>query len=247
MELGEHNEYYLGDGVSVSPYTWASMNNDMEFKDKPWRTYRGDKPVSGQVTYKVDGVQGRWTGDSWVSKSGKPLYNIDDPKYKEVCCYELFAGSWEDTVAIVRAKNSEDDVGRITIDMMYDLEDPCSDLWVTAKEQMTPEEVKEYFDVAIEKGYEGLVIEDLYCIYKVKPVETFDVPVIAIHEGTGKNIGKVGALETPKGKVGVGLTDKQRQELYSMPIGTIIEVECMSITPAGKFRHPRFIRVREDK
>jgi ATP-dependent DNA ligase len=29
--------------------------------------------------------------------------------------------------------------------------------------------------------------------------------------------------------------------------GPIIEVECMGLTPSGKFRHARYLRVRWDK
>jgi len=52
------------------------------------------------------------------------------------------------------------------------------------------------------------------------------------------------------GKVGVGFSDVERETWWT-PVfrrpGIIIEVECMELTPAGRFRHPRFIRIREDK
>jgi DNA ligase-1 len=81
----------------------------------------------------------------------------------------------------------------------------------------------------------------------------------------------MGALLTPRGKVGTGFTDKQREEWYewfmTQPCGIYdeagekptrfelladgaaptIEVDCWELTKDGKFRHPRYIRLREDK
>jgi len=48
------------------------------------------------------------------------------------------------------------------------------------------------------------------------------------------------------GNVGTGLTDDQRRQFWAKPPLTI-EVECMELTPDGKFRHPRFKRERFDK
>ena len=48
---------------------------------------------------------------------------------------------------------------------------------------------------------------------------------------------------------GTGFTDKDRTTLWNTRdslIGKIVEVEAMEMTVAGKFRHPRFIRIRED-
>jgi ATP-dependent DNA ligase len=99
----------------------------------------------------------------------------------------------------------------------------------------------------VSQGYEGLVLRQGDRWLKVKPKETYDVLVTGIVEGTGKYAGKLGALITDMGKVGTGFTDKDREDLFTLPINTIIEVECMELTPKGKFRHPRFIRVRYDK
>jgi len=59
----------------------------------------------------------------------------------------------------------------------------------------------------------------------------------------------MGALMTDMGKVGTGFTDMERQEWWikrNSRVGTVIEVECMQLTPDGLFRHPRFVRWRPD-
>lgn len=53
------------------------------------------------------------------------------------------------------------------------------------------------------------------------------------------------AFMTEKGKVGTGFSNDDRKADWE--IGEIIEVEAMGLTPAGKFRHPRFSRRRFDK
>jgi ATP-dependent DNA ligase len=74
------------------------------------------------------------------------------------------------------------------------------------------------------------------------------VKITGLQAGLGKHQGKLGAFLTDMGKVGTGLTDHERV-LYNTPdmIGQIIEVECMELTDDGKFRHPRFVRLRFDK
>jgi len=61
------------------------------------------------------------------------------------------------------------------------------------------------------------------------------------------------AIVTYKGKrvrVGSGFSDEQRQQFWANPNsikGKIIEVQFHEETPDGSLRHPRFVRVREDK
>lgn len=108
-------------------------------------------------------------------------------------------------------------------------------------------------------GYEGLVLRQGDKWLKVKPEETHDVLITGAVEGIGKHKGRLGALQTSKGAVGTGFTDLERESLWlwfltghsgDVPCnleGQTIEVSCMHFTPDGKFRHPRFIRMRPDK
>jgi DNA ligase-1 len=102
-------------------------------------------------------------------------------------------------------------------------------------------------------GDEGLVLQQGEVRLKVKPKQSYDVPVTGIIAGKGKHAGRMGALITPMGNVGTGFSDAQRKEFAALfadgpgDFQHIIEVEAMGLTPAGKFRHPRFVRVRWDK
>ena len=83
-----------------------------------------------------------------------------------------------------------------------------------------------------------------------------------MEEGTGRNIGRLGALVcagTDDGKditvnVGSGFSDSDRDILYSdrnLVIGRTVEILCDVITQnqdgTYSLRFPRFVRFRDDK
>jgi DNA ligase-1 len=131
-------------------------------------------------------------------------------------------------------------------------------------------EFKQYNMDAIEAGYEGILVKDPEAVYeckrsvawlKIKPVITVDLAIVAVEEGTGKNVGKLGALiceGTDNDKfirvnVGSGLTDELRDELWTdreSIIGQVIEVKADCITQnqdatdTYSLRFPRFERFR---
>ena len=94
---------------------------------------------------------------------------------------------------------------------------------------------------------------------KVKAYEEADLIVVAYEEGTGKNVGKLGALvcETSDGllnvNVGTGLSDEERDWYYDDSIiGQVVTVGYNEIiTSKSKEKAslflPRFIAVRVDK
>jgi DNA ligase-1 len=124
---------------------------------------------------------------------------------------------------------------------------------------------------AIEGGFEGIMAKDPNAPYeckrtvawlKLKPVITVDLPVVAVEEGTGKNMGKLGAFiaeGTDHGKlirvnVGSGLTDNQREVFWEAQadlIGQTIEIKADAVTQnqdgSYSLRFPRFERFRRDK
>ena len=117
---------------------------------------------------------------------------------------------------------------------------------------------------AVAGGYEGIMIKDLDAGYeckrgrawmKLKPFIEVSLTVVAVEEGTGKNVGRMGALiceGTDDGKfirvsVGGGYTDAQRDEFYTDDIiGSIIEVRAdaatlnQGSTDVWSLRFPRF-------
>jgi hypothetical protein len=201
-----------------------------------FKTYKGETLKDALVTLKIDGVRAHRKLEGVVSRSGKPLFNI--PPIHDVC--EVFLGTWEDTVSYVRTKGKE----MLSEEFLFSL-NPIDPRLVDGEYALLEKEkIDELMQKALDSGFEGLVIQSEGVLYKVKPKETYDVKVIGVVPGKGKHEGKMGALLTEMGKVGTGFTDEERGFDF---LGHIIEVEAMSLTPKGKFRHPRFIRIRYDK
>ena len=215
--------------------------------------WREGKDLSGTwlVTFKLDGVRaltrinvGTHRRYTVHSRKGKPLYNLDHLCHTFTDA-EIFCGSLEETISKVRASTQDRPVKKSEV---YQLDPPDKRLvWQTIKNPKS-DLIKEMLRIAIGNGKEGLVLRQGDKWLKVKGKRTYDVKVTGIQPGKGKHKGKLGALLTTKGEVGTGFKDKQRVEFNTKDmIGKLIEVECMSLTPAGKFRHARFKRVRWDK
>jgi hypothetical protein len=204
------------------------------------KLYTG-KPLSGtwQLTRKIDGVRALRSENGYVSRAGKPLHNLQLITGDDL---EIYAGSWEETITRVRSHGGEP----VPQEMAYSLDPLDTRLFLGYLNDPSPEHIAGLLRKAIARGDEGLVLRQGDKWLKVKDHETFDVVVTAIVPGRGKHTGRMGALMTERGKVGTGFTDAQREALGDC-VGQVIEVECMSLTPAGKFRHPRFVRLREDR
>jgi len=128
----------------------------------------------------------------------------------------------------------------------------------------------DYNKLCIDKGFEGIMVKPITGIYeckrsslwlKVKPFIEVSLKVVDTEEGTGRNVGKLGALiveGTDDGKfiktnVGSGLTDEDRETFWKAKdklIGQIIEVRADAITQnqdttsEWSLRFPRFLRFR---
>lgn len=127
--------------------------------------------------------------------------------------------------------------------------------------------ITDMFHEFIQMGWEGLMIKDANAPYqwkrtrsllKMKLMDTMDVKVTGIQEGTGKYQHQVGSLEVDykgnKLNVGSGLSDYQRKLFYDNPesiIGKTIEVAYQAIThnKAGgeSVSFPVFKGIRGDK
>lgn len=194
------------------------------------------------LTKKLDGVKLIMRPDGAFSRAGKPLFNI--PPGLPCGEYEVFLDNWETSVSLVRTRNG----AIVPSSCLYSLWDirEGHELFIARLTNPRKYEIQAYFQAARDLKAEGLVLHGANGdTLKVKPRETYDVAVIGVQPGEGKHKGRIGALLTEKGKVGTGFTDAQRAAHY--PNGTVIEVEAMGLTPGGKFRHPRFVRVRWDK
>jgi len=120
--------------------------------------------------------------------------------------------------------------------------------------------------LALEEGYEGLMIKPAHEGYKckrshawlkIKPFIEVTLKVIALEEGTGKNEGMLGALVVEgddDGKffhvnVGSGLTDEMRKDVWSAQdsvVGQLVEIRADAATQSQdaddtwSLRFPRF-------
>lgn len=196
-----------------------------------------------EVSTKLDGVRCHKTPDGVVSRSGKPLYNIPDFD-GEVA--EVYCGSFRETIIRTRTKNHPEP---IKLDEIYVLE-PTMDkrLFIAEWEDPTRDNIMATFLSVKGEGLEGLVLNNGAVRLKVKSRETFDVLITGIVEGKGRNIGRLGCFKTDMGNVGTGFTDQERTDLFDNDlIGKYVEVDCMELTEDGKFRHPRYMRIRYDK
>lgn len=121
---------------------------------------------------------------------------------------------------------------------------------------------------AIKGGYEGIMIKNPDAVYeckrsvawlKQKPFIEVSLEVTDVEEGTGKNVGRLGAFvcagvddgRAIKVNVGSGFSDDNRNEFWnyrSECIGQIVEVRADAITQnqdgTYSLRFPRFLRFR---
>lgn len=193
-----------------------------------------------RITYKIDGVQAISDGKgNVVSRANKPLYNLS---WLQFGTYEIYRDNWETSVSLVRSKEAKEIYAKDTYRL--DVLDPR--LHIGSYFNPSASRIMAIMADAVDNGYEGLVLHGLGGPLKVKPKASYDVQVTGVIPGKGKYEGMLGAFTTDLGNVGTGFTDTERRQLLHF-VPDVIEVECMGLTPAGKFRHPRFIRVRFDK
>ena len=133
------------------------------------------------------------------------------------------------------------------------------------------DQLERYAKDNVNAGFEGIMIKELGAPYickrstdwmKWKPTLTVDLEVVGVEEGTGRNLGRLGALVchgVDDGKeitvnVGSGFSDADRDDYYTnrnLVIGRTAEVLCDVITQnqdgTYSLRFPRFVRFRDDK
>lgn len=133
------------------------------------------------------------------------------------------------------------------------------------------DQLDRYAKDCVADGFEGIMIKSLDAPYeckrntfwlKWKPVITVDLEVMGLEEGTGRNLGRLGALVcsgSDHGKqisvnVGSGFSDNDRDDFWqnrNLVIGRTVEILCdvISQNQDGTYslRFPRFVRFRDDK
>jgi len=139
------------------------------------------------------------------------------------------------------------------------------------------EQLEEMFSMAIDEGFEGIMLKKPDALYehkrskswlKIKPYVDVTVKIESLHEGTGRNEGRLGFArcvgedfdpkdgETKKIEVdvGSGWSDEDRDEIFANAkkyVGRLIEVRAMEFTQdrnggaVWALRHPRFKGFRD--
>ena len=131
----------------------------------------------------------------------------------------------------------------------------------------------DYNKMCIDRGFEGIMVKPVNGVYeckrstlwlKVKPFIEVSLKVIDTEEGTGRNVGKLGALIVEgkddgkfiKTNVGSGLTDSDRETYWKAKeklIGQVVEVRADAITQnqnakdEWSLRFPRFLDLEDLK
>jgi len=127
---------------------------------------------------------------------------------------------------------------------------------------------KEINAAAIAGGYEGIMLKDPEAPYeckrsvawlKLKPFIEVSLTVAAVEEGTGRNVGKLGAFvcegvddgRAISVNVGSGFTDSNRDDYWKdrdEVVGKVVEVRADAVTQnqdgTYSLRFPRFLRFR---
>ena len=127
---------------------------------------------------------------------------------------------------------------------------------------------KEINAQAVTGGYEGIMIKDPEAPYeckrsvawlKLKPFIEVSLEVVDVEEGTGRNVGRLGAIvcqgvddgKTIRVNVGSGFSDSDRDSYWSSRdslSGQIVEVRADAVTQnqdgTYSLRFPRFLRFR---
>ena len=124
------------------------------------------------------------------------------------------------------------------------------------------EELMQFYDECLEKGFEGIMIKDLEAVYvcrrskawiKLKPEETIDYPIVGLFEGKGRLQGTLGGLTLAKPNgdslgVGSGFTDAKRAELWARGSELINKMCEVKFQPGreGAAEFAVFSKVRDD-
>jgi ATP-dependent DNA ligase len=197
------------------------------------------------ISRKIDGVRCHKTNEGYISRNGKPLFNIPDFNGEIV---EIYCGSFKESITKTRTSTKDLVISNDEVYHLYPIVDDR--LLIGNYSNPTKELINELLQIELNNGYEGLILRQDDKFLKVKSVYSEDILIKGYIEGKGKYEGSLGAIITDKGNVGTGLTDADRQLIWTNReslLNTYIEVEFMENTPQNKFRHPRFVRLRPDK
>ena len=193
------------------------------------------------VTLKLNGIPVFIQGDKKLSRLDEPLYNIPNMPNG---IYEVYLGSWEASMSATATHHGEE----IKPEQLYRLDIPDKRIIHGNLINPSKRQIVDLLKTVNKQGYEGLVFRQRNTWIKVKSSITIDTPITKVLMGYGIKPHLIGSLETKYGAVSSGMEYFHRMNLDgSIKVGAIIEVSIQEWTPYGKWRIPKFIRVRRDK
>lgn len=201
----------------------------------PWPGH----PLSGDwlFTSKIDGVlMLRDEAGNPVTKGGHRINGL--PRNADsLAMAELFCGSWGETISRLQRRQP------FHPGELYGLEPLDNRLAIGIQTDPSAALIQAVADMAVKRGAEGLVLHQGDRYIKVKPRQTYDVPVTDLVIKDGRLV----AFVTPKGRVGT-MTDQVRHDFADRRyVGLVIEVASQGLQPSGMFRNASFVRPRFDK
>lgn len=216
-----------------------------------------------EIYRKIDGIRAirNKAGTAW-SRNSKPLPHLMHLAFQDA---EIFRGSWNETSSILGSIVPP--TVALTQENVYELTDGNIDprLYIGWAKDPSNENLRDLMYKYLAQGDEGLIVRVQHrgkiLWWKIVPYKYADVIITGFKEGTNKNKGMCGSIQTKWGSAGSMCFDslqdhgivgdanirkwlwEHRHEL----IGKVIQVRYREKTEAGKLRFPSLVRLRTDK
>ena len=255
--------YYKGNLYSRHGKVFSGCEHILEQLEKVARTYEIDYVFDGELVLEESGLS-----DSERFQKGTGIANAKDADKSNLVLHifdmlprEQFERGLSSDTYSKRRKSLELLARRAynhclmnvrVVKMFYEGYDHSEIFkWLDYAEEHDMEGVM----VNLDTPYVGKRTKDLI---KVKKFYTFDLPVIGVEEGTGRNKGKLGAIvvrfKDNEVGVGSGFTDEQREYYWEHPddiIGKVVEIKYKEISRnkadgRESLQFPVFVTIRED-
>ncbi len=216
-------------------------------------TYWDDNDLKGEwlITYKIDGVRCiRNKNGDVCTRDTKPVTKLN---HLDVTDSEFYYKDWSTSIGILHRREHPIIP---TQEMLYSLDPIDPRLIVGTVKNPNSAYIRYQLEVALSKGYEGLVLRQGNKWIKVVPEKFADVFILDIKKGNGKYSEVASTIVTSRGKVasfelqGLLSDIEFRKELLinrESYIGKIAQIGYRELTKNGKFRFPRLVRLRLDK
>lgn len=246
------------DGINVKAFSRSGKEFDLKgtfdasaaIFMKAGETFDGELLVVGDKGETLD----RQTGNGILNQANKGTINIEDAQKIRMVVWDIV-----DTTSTIPYKQRLEELQRRHLSGKFDL--------VENQIVVNEDEAMDFFKRMLDRGEEGAIIKNIVSLWvpkrskdlcKLKEINTADLLVVDVEEGTGKYTGMIGALvcETSDGKVkvnvGSGFSDEDRKKPVSEYLNKVVEVLYNTvISSKGKTTSslflPRFNGVRFDK